>query len=78
MKLRVIAYSQAEYWYTSTNKGYIMTYKDYSIAKDDDIAAQTFMRKRKYRKRRKRGRGKWYIKKKQSLFCRKKVIFKKK
>ena len=39
MKLRVIAYSQAEYWYTSTNKGYIMTYKDYSIAKDDDIAA---------------------------------------
>ena len=39
MKLRVIAYSQAEYWYTSTSKGYIMTYKDYSIAKDDDIAA---------------------------------------
>ena len=39
MKLRVIAYSQVEYWYTSTNKGYIMTYKDYSIAKDDDIAA---------------------------------------
>ena len=39
MKLRFIAYSQAEYWYTSTNKGYIMTYKDYSIAKDDDITA---------------------------------------
>ena len=38
MRLRVIAYSQAEYWYTSTNKGYIMTYKDYSIAKDEDIA----------------------------------------
>ena len=39
MRLRVVAYSQVEYWYTSTNKGYIMTYKDYSIAKDDDIAA---------------------------------------
>ena len=39
MRLRDIAYSQAKYWHTSTNKGYIMTYKDYSIAKDDDIAA---------------------------------------
>ena len=38
MRLRVIAYSQAEYSYTNTNKGYIMTYKDYSIAKDN-IAA---------------------------------------
>ena len=36
MRLRVIAYSQSEYWYTSTNKGYIMTCKDYNIAKDDD------------------------------------------
>ena len=58
MRLRVIAYSQAEYWYTSTNKGYIMTCKDYSIAKDDDIAAYIVMRKR-----RKRGRGKPYIRK---------------
>ena len=56
MRLRAIAYSQAEYWYTSTNKGYIMTYKDYSIGKDDDIAVKIVMRKRKYRKRRKRGR----------------------
>ena len=63
MRLRVIAYSQAEYRYTSTNKGYIMTCKDYSIAKDDDIAAYIVMRKRKYRKRRKRGRGKPYIRK---------------
>ena len=39
MRLRVVAYSQAEYWHTSTNKGYIMACKDYSIAKDDDIAA---------------------------------------
>ena len=27
VRLRVIAYSQDEYWYTSTNKGYIMTSK---------------------------------------------------
>ena len=39
VRLRVIAYSQDEYWYTSTNKGYIMTFKDYNIATDDDIAA---------------------------------------
>ena len=39
MKLIVIAYSQSEYWYANTNEGYIMTYKDYGIAKNDDIAA---------------------------------------
>ena len=39
MRLRVIAHSQAAYWYTSTNKGYIMTCKGYSIAKDGGIAA---------------------------------------
>ena len=39
MRMRVIAYSRAGYWHISTNKGYIMTCKDYSIAKDDDIAA---------------------------------------
>ena len=39
MRLRVIAYSQSEYLYANTNKVYIMTYKDYSIAKDNDIAA---------------------------------------
>ena len=33
MRLRVVGYSQGEYWYTYTNKGYIMTYKDYNIAK---------------------------------------------
>ena len=38
MRVRVIAYSKSEYWYANTNKGYIMTYKDYSIAKDDVIA----------------------------------------
>ena len=39
MRLRVIAYSQSEYLYANTSNGYIMTYKDYSIAKDNDIAA---------------------------------------
>ena len=38
-RLRVIAYSQSEYWYANTNKGYIMSYKDYSIGKNDDITA---------------------------------------
>ena len=39
MRLRTAAYSQSDYWYDNTNKGYIMTYKDYSIAKDDEITA---------------------------------------
>ena len=39
MRLRVIAYSQAEYWYSSTNNGCIMTYRDYNIAKDGGITA---------------------------------------
>ena len=68
MTLRVVAYSHAEYWYTSTNKGYIMTYKDYSIAKDDHIVAWITMKKRKSRKRRKRDRGKPYIRKNKVYF----------
>ena len=39
MKLRVITCSQSEHWYANTNKGYIMTYKDYSTAKNNDISA---------------------------------------
>ena len=35
MRLRVVGYSQGEYWYAYTNKGYIMTYKNYNIAKAD-------------------------------------------
>ena len=78
MRLTVIAYSHAEYWYTIINKGYIKTYKDYSIAKDDDIAAQIVKRKRKYRKRTKRCRGKPCIRKNKVYFWGKKAIFKKK
>ena len=35
MRLRVVGYSQGEYWYAYTNQGYIMTYKNYNIAKSD-------------------------------------------
>ena len=63
MRLRVIAYSQAEYWYTSTNKGCIMTHKDYNIGKVDNITVSIIMRKR-----RKRGQGKPYIRKNKVYF----------
>ena len=35
MRLRIVAYSQGEYWYAYTNKGYIMAYKNYNISKSD-------------------------------------------
>ena len=35
LRLRVVGYSQGEYWYAHTNKGYIMTYKNYNISKAD-------------------------------------------
>ena len=35
MRLRVVGYSQGEYWYAHTNKGYIMAYKNYNISKTD-------------------------------------------
>ena len=41
MRLRVTGYSQAEYYYTLSNKGIIMSYKNYSISKEIDIAAYT-------------------------------------
>ena len=37
MTLRITGFSQAEYWYASSNKGYIMTYKNYNISKEEDI-----------------------------------------
>ena len=39
MSLRVTGYSQAEYYYTLSNKGMIMSYKNYSISREIDIAA---------------------------------------
>ena len=38
MRLRIVGYSLAEYWYTLSNKGYIMTYKNYNISKYDEIS----------------------------------------
>ena len=37
MRFRLTGYSQAEYWYAFSNKGYIMTYKNYDISKEDTI-----------------------------------------
>ena len=37
MRLRLTGYSQAEYWYAFSNKGYIMTYKNYNISKEETI-----------------------------------------
>lgn len=33
MRLKVLAYSQAEYWYAMRNRGKVFTYKNYSIKK---------------------------------------------
>ena len=37
MRLRITGFSQAENWYASSNKSYIMTYKNYNISKEEDI-----------------------------------------
>ena len=36
LRLRITDYSQAEYWYLLSNKGYIMSYKNYNISKADE------------------------------------------
>ena len=37
LRLRVTGFSQAEYWYLLSNKGYIMSYKNYNILKADEL-----------------------------------------
>ena len=37
MRLRITGFSQTEYWYVFLNKGYIMTYKNYNISKEDEL-----------------------------------------
>ena len=37
LRLRVTGFSQAEYWYLLSNKGYIMSYKNYNISKVDEL-----------------------------------------
>ena len=36
-RLRLTWFSQAEYWYATSNKGYIITYKNYNISKEEDV-----------------------------------------
>ena len=37
LRLRIRGFSQAEYWYLLSNKGYIMSYKNYNISKADEL-----------------------------------------
>ena len=37
MRLRIVGYLQAEYWLAFSNKGYIMSYQNYNISKEDEI-----------------------------------------
>ena len=37
MRLRITGFSQAEHWYAFSNKGYIMTYKNYNISEEDEF-----------------------------------------
>ena len=56
IRLKVLAFLQAEYWYVITNRGKVLTYKNYSIKKDEDIADKALVKlgkknmKKKYRK----------------------------
>ena len=36
LRLRITGYSQVEYWYLLSNKGYIMSHKNYNISKADE------------------------------------------
>ena len=36
LRLRITGFQQAEYWYLLSNKGYIMSYKNYNISKADE------------------------------------------
>ena len=35
LRLRIVGYSQGEYWYLLSNKGFIMSFKKYNISKAD-------------------------------------------
>ena len=37
LRLRITGFSQTEYWYLFSNKGYIMSYKNYNISKADEL-----------------------------------------
>ena len=38
LRLKVIAYSQAEYFYTTSSQGQIITFKSYNVTKESNIA----------------------------------------
>ena len=35
LRCRTVGWSQGEYWYILSNKGFIMSYKNYNISKSD-------------------------------------------
>ena len=35
LRYRITGWSQSEYWYLLSNRGYIMSYKNYNISKSD-------------------------------------------
>ena len=35
LRYRITGWSQGEYWYLLSNRGYIMSYKNYNISKSD-------------------------------------------
>ena len=37
MRLQITGFSQSEYWYAFLNKGYIITYINYNISKEDEL-----------------------------------------
>ena len=36
-RVRITCFSQGKYWYVFSNKGYIMSYKNYNISKVDEL-----------------------------------------
>ena len=38
LRFRITGFSQGEYWYLLSNKGYIMSYKNYNISKADTFS----------------------------------------
>ena len=37
MRLRITGFSQSKYCYVFSNKGYMMTYKNYNTSKEDEL-----------------------------------------
>ena len=37
LRIRITGFSEAEYWYVLSKKGYVMSYKNYNISKSDEF-----------------------------------------